>query len=97
MALVFAVGIFLRRESPSTSVQASSSALTKKTTGSNSVGTIQLARDGDSCREVKIDNSTGRITENGRVDCKEGMTPSGPKVITKRLEAIRDAFAGREP
>jgi hypothetical protein len=94
-ALVFAVSMFLRRKSPSNSGQTSSSALAIKPTGSNSDGTIRLAPDGNSCREVKINNNTGQIIENRRVDCEEGMNPSGPRVMTRRLEAIRDGFAGR--
>jgi hypothetical protein len=96
MALVLAAGIFFRREVPTVSAQSGTPALTKKANGPTTVGTIRLARDGDSCREVTIDNSTGRLSENRRVDCKEG-TPSEPREMTKRLEAIRDAFQGREP
>jgi hypothetical protein len=96
MALVLAAGIFFRREVPTVSAQSSTPALTKKANGPTTVGTIRLARDGDSCREVTIDNNSGRLSEHRRVDCKEG-TPSEPREMTKRLEAIRDAFQGREP
>jgi hypothetical protein len=97
MALVLAAGIFFRRELPTVSAQSGTPALTKKANGPTTVGTIRLARDGDSCREVTIDNSTGRLSENRWVDCNEGKTSSEPREMTKRLEAIRDAFSGREP
>jgi hypothetical protein len=97
IALIFAIGIFLRRGTPSISAQSANPALIKKAAGPNAVGTIRLAQDGDSCREVKIDNNTGRLSENGRVDCKQTTIPSNPREMTRRLEAIRDGFAGREP
>jgi hypothetical protein len=97
MTSVFAAGIFLRNETPSIPAQSGGYAPTRKVTAPTSVGTIRLARDGDSCREVKIDNNTGKLTNSGRVDCKEGAIPSEPREMTRRLEAIRDAFTGREP
>jgi hypothetical protein len=62
--------------------------------------TIRLAREGDLCRQVTIDNKTGQMTDKGRLPCDKA-TPTDPKEQLKerysggRLDAIRNSFTAR--
>src|SRR5262249_7207295 len=67
-----------------------------------SIGTVRFMGEGQSCRELQIDNQTGRVSEKKRAgDCKETRTPTDPQEVMKsrysggRLESIRESFSGR--
>jgi hypothetical protein len=55
------------------------------------VGAIKYLTDGDVCRQATVDNSTGQITDLGRLACDQSkeVRPGG------RLGSIRDSFKGR--
>jgi hypothetical protein len=57
----------------------------------NSVGTITFSSNGDLCRQILIDNVTGRLSEGAKVPC-EGIGRSAGG----RVGAIRDSFTARK-
>jgi hypothetical protein len=66
------------------------------------MGVVQLAPDGDVCRQVQIDYKTGRVVERSRIACKDAAVPADSKDAFKqrfsngRLESIRDSFTSRQ-
>jgi hypothetical protein len=98
MACVYAVAFLLQKEDQNVSLQ-NGFAPASGAMGPNYAGTIRLAREGDTCRQLQIDNITGRLSQNGRVNCTQTTIPSA-KQNTKdlyrgeRIEAIRNSFTG---
>ena len=63
------------------------------------VGTITLAPEGEFCRQLAFDNTSGRMVEVGRIKCM-GSDSGDPAQRVRdrysggRLEAIRKSFSG---
>lgn len=58
-------------------------------------GVITFAREGDACRQVILDNSTGRLRDNGSVPCGKPATPEErlrERYSGGRIDSIRDSF-----
>jgi hypothetical protein len=67
----------------------------------NPVGTIRFPTDREPCRELQIDNQTGRIERRQVDNCREVQIPADPQEAVRnryssgRLDAVRDSFKGR--
>jgi hypothetical protein len=94
MLLLFGLGLFLLKDA------AEGLRTTADDGAVQRYGTIKLARDGDLCRQMTIDNRTGQLTDNGRVSCDKA-TPIDAKEQLKerysggRIDSIRNSFRAR--
>lgn len=68
---------------------------------SPSAGTITFASDGDTCRQVVIDNNAARLSDSKRVACNGKPSADARERMQERysgrLETVRDSFNQRRP
>jgi hypothetical protein len=53
--------------------------------------TITLAKEGNRCRQLVLDNVTGRMSDNGLLPCDSALVGKTPT----RIDSIRDSFKSR--
>jgi hypothetical protein len=69
----------------------------------HAVGTIKLAPQDGFCRQMSIDNRTGKITSHGRLPCDKSPTSDAKEVSEalkeratgSRIDVVRDSFRSR--
>jgi hypothetical protein len=64
------------------------------------VGTIKLGREGDRCRQLTLDNRTGRMRDDGAQPCNKPISNDPKDQLRERysggrLDSIRDSFRSR--
>ena len=69
----------------------------------HAVGTIKLAPEDGFCRQMSIDNRTGKITSHGRLPCHKSPTNAmndadqalKERAAGNRIDVVRDSFKAR--
>jgi len=96
MASALALGLFIVREAATSF----STPEHGRPSADEGAGIIKLSREGDRCRQLILDNRTGRTTDGGLMPCEKAPS-NDPKERLKerysggRLDSIRDSFRAR--
>jgi hypothetical protein len=66
----------------------------------SAVGKIKLGREGDRCRQLTLDNRTGRMRDDGAQPCNKPISNDPKDQLRERysggrLDNIRDSFRSR--
>jgi hypothetical protein len=64
------------------------------------IGTVTLSPDGEHCRQMTLDNHTGKMVEAGRIRCATNIPVNAEEAVRQRysggrLDAIRKSFSDR--